>query len=64
MKTIDSVIISYDKEKELMIVGRKRPNESVEVINAVQGDEATMWWSWITKSTNEMKEEADVQIYY
>lgn len=60
MKTIDSVIISYDKEKALMIVGRKRPNESVEVINAVQGDEATMWWSWITKSTNEMKEEADV----
>ena len=58
-KTIDSVIISYDKEKELMIVGRKRPNESVEIVNAFEGDQAMRLWNELTESM-EGKEEADV----
>lgn len=56
MKTIDSIIISYDTEKKLMVVGRKRPNESVEVIKALQGDTAANLWEVLTKSTDDMKE--------
>ena len=41
---IDSVIVSYDNQSNdipILIVGRKRKNQSVEIINAFQGDEAT-----------------------
>ena len=39
----DAIIVSYDdhsNEVPILIVGRKRPNESTEIINAFDGDEA------------------------
>ena len=40
----DTILVSVDfthgKDIGVLIVGRKRPNESVEIINAFQGDEA------------------------
>ena len=40
----DSVIVSYveneDPEKTLLVVGKKRINQSVKIINAFSGDEA------------------------
>lgn len=58
MKTIDSLIISYlDKEKPLMVVGRKRSNESVEIVNAFEGDQATRLWNELTESMEDKKEE-------
>ena len=44
MKTTDTIIVGYDfthgKDNTVLIVGRKRENESVEIINAFQGEEA------------------------
>jgi len=44
MKTSDSLLVGFDfshgKDNTVLIVGRKRPNESVEIINAFQGEEA------------------------
>lgn len=41
---IDSILVSVDfsnkNDTGVMVVGRKRMNQSVEVINAFQGDEA------------------------
>lgn len=43
-KTSDSLIIGYDssagKDGTVLIVGRKKPREAVDVINAFDGEEA------------------------
>ena len=39
----DCILVSVDfnhPDTKVMVVGRKRPNESVEIINALQGQEA------------------------
>lgn len=42
------ILVSYDpsngEDKAILIVGKKRPNESVEIINAFQGQEANELW--------------------
>ena len=44
MKTNDTLLIGTDfsngEDIGVLIVGRKRPNQSVEIINAFQGEEA------------------------
>lgn len=44
LKTTDTILVSYDfthgKDKSVLVVGRKRPKETVEIINAFQGEEA------------------------
>lgn len=44
MVTTDAIIVGYDhnpeKDNTVLIVGRKRPNKSVEIINAFEGKEA------------------------
>ena len=41
---VDSILVSVDFSNKhdtgVMVVGRKRMNQSVEIINAFQGDEA------------------------
>lgn len=56
---IDSVIVSYDNQSNdipILIVGRKRKNQSVDVINAFQGDEAVKLY---TRLTTVKKSEGD-----
>lgn len=47
-RKIESVIVSYDKipgkDEAILLVGIKRPNQTVEIINALEGDEATDLW--------------------
>lgn len=50
----DTVLVSYvhgkDSDKPILIVGRKRPNESIDIINAFQGEEAEkIYTSLVTK---------------
>lgn len=51
----DIVLVSYventtDSDKTIVLVGRKRPNESVDIINAFQGEEAeNIYRSLVTK---------------
>ena len=56
----DTVLVSFDRESPsfdpILIVGRKRKNQSVEIINAFQGDEATELY---TKLTTVKKSEDD-----
>ena len=35
---MDTLLVSF--VNDILVVGRKRPNESVEIINAFQGEEA------------------------
>jgi flagellar motor switch protein FliG len=56
----DSILVSYieneDPEKSILVVGKKRINQSAEIINAFSGDEATeLYKRLITKreKTNE-----------
>ena len=48
---IGSVIVSYDNQSNdipILIVGKKRLNQSVEIINAFQGDEAIELYNRLT----------------
>ena len=40
----DTILVGFNRYKNgdntVLIVGRKRPNESVDIINAFEGDEA------------------------
>ena len=48
---VGSVIVSYDNQSNdvpILIVGKKRLNQSVEIINAFQGDEATELYKRLT----------------
>ena len=44
IKTTDTILVSYDfthgKDKSVLVVGRKQPKETVEIINAFMGEEA------------------------
>ena len=43
MNISDTILVSIDfhnQDTGALIVGRKRPNQSVEIINAFQGEEA------------------------
>lgn len=59
MDLIDSLIIGYDftngKDKEILIVGRKRMNQSVEIINAFQGEEAKEIYNRLTTKSESVK---------
>lgn len=47
----DSILVAYDNaagDNPVLIVGKKRPNQSVEIINAFQGDEAKELWDKLT----------------
>lgn len=45
-----SVTYDADNKVNLMVVGKKRPNESVEIVNAFQGDDAArLYYELITK---------------
>ena len=43
LREIDALLIGFDNvngDITTLIVGRKRPNQSIDIINALQGDEA------------------------
>lgn len=51
----DTILVSYvqptNGDRPILIVGRKRPNESLEIINAFQDEEATdLYTKLITKT--------------
>lgn len=59
----DTILVSYDcthgKDVSVLIVGRKRKNQSVEIINAFQGEEADELYNKLV--TQKAKEESDVR---
>ena len=40
MEAIDTLLVSFNPNNRLMLVGRKQPNQYVNIINAFEGDEA------------------------
>ena len=51
-----SIDFSHGNDADVLIVGRKRPNESVEIINAFQGEEARELYSRLTTAKKKEKE--------
>ena len=48
---VDAIIVSYDNSSNdipILIVGRKRFNQSMNIINAFQGDEAVELYTRLT----------------
>lgn len=49
---VDSLIISIDtsngKDNTVLIVGRKKPAQEMEIVNAFQGEEALKLYSQLT----------------
>lgn len=58
-KTTESLIIGFDFNHEtdtgVLIVARKRPNETFDVINAFQGEEARELFERLTKVNKKEK---------
>ena len=53
MGTTDSALVGFDHKDDgtdhaVLIVGRKRKNQSVEIINAFEGAEAIELWKKLT----------------
>ena len=43
LKAFDALLVGFDNvngDITTLIVGRKRPNQSIDIVNALQGDEA------------------------
>ena len=58
LKIVDSILVSVDFSNKdgtgVLIVGRKRMNQSVDIINAFQGDEAReLYKKLVTKKKKE-----------
>lgn len=57
--TSDTLIVGIDFSKDVgekvLIVGRKRPNDSVEIINAFQGEEARWMYERLITKKGERK---------
>lgn len=55
----DTILVGFDNargDNPVLIIGRRRPNESLEIVNAFQGDEAVeLYTRLVTK-----KEKTDV----
>lgn len=49
----ETLLVGFDytngKDHTVLIVGKKRPNESVEIINAFQGEEAEELYKRLTE---------------
>jgi hypothetical protein len=57
---ISSILVSYDdqpNDEPILIVGKKRMNQSVEIINAFQGMEASAMYRKLTEQPKEVKRE-------
>lgn len=57
---VDVLLVSYDdqsNDEPIMIVGRKRPNGSIDIVNAFQGEEAVDFYNALTTVVN--KEETN-----
>ena len=57
MNITTSILVGYnhstDSDNAVLVVGQKGPNDSVNIINAFSGDEATELWNKLTiKETN------------
>ena len=63
MVTADTIIVSYDnsngKDHTVLVVGRKRANQSVEIINALRGDEAEEMYRRLTTGDLAMRLKTD-----
>lgn len=60
MNTNDTILVSVDFshgiDKDILLVGRKIPNGSVEIINAFQGQEARNLYETLTTVKKERQE--------
>lgn len=57
---ITSILVSYDdqsNDEPILIVGKKRMNQSVEIVNAFQGMEASAIYRKLTEQSKEVKRE-------
>ena len=53
----ESIIASYDNtngvDNSVLIVGKKKPGDAIEIINAFQGKEAEeLWWKLTVRKEN------------
>ena len=48
IKNEDSILVGFASESNVLIIGKKRKNQSVEIINAFQGEEALELWNKLT----------------
>ena len=59
MRTTSSIIVSYDTsengDETILLVGKKKPNETIKIINAFQGEEAKDLWKKLTERNEKIE---------
>lgn len=56
---VDVLLVSFDahsNDEPIMIVGRKRQNGSIDIVNAFQGEEAIDFYNALTTVVNKEEE--------
>ena len=56
---VESVLVSYDPDSKLLLVGKKNYKHEIVIVNAMQGDEATELYQKLInkKEKGEVKDE-------
>lgn len=59
MRITSSIIVSYDTsengDETILLVGKKKPNETIKIINAFQGEEAKDLWKKLTERNEKIE---------
>ena len=53
------LLVSFDPDSNLLLVGKKKPNETFDILNAFQGEKAVDVYNLlITQTTEEKKDDS------
>lgn len=61
MRVTDSILVSVDFDMQggpdtaVLVVGKKKKGETIDILNAFQGDEAMELWNKLTGSGKEVE---------
>lgn len=61
MRVTDSILVSVDfdlkpgPDTAVLVVGKKKKGEAVDILNAFQGEEAIELWNKLTRSGKEVE---------
>lgn len=54
---VNVLLVSFDPDSNLLLVGKKKPNETIDILNAFEGEEAADVYNLLI--TQKKKEDKD-----
>lgn len=54
---VNVLLVSFDPDSNLLLVGKKKPNETFDILNAFQGEKAVDVYNLLITQTKEEKKD-------